>query len=167
MEILENTNVQVYYGEGRGKTSASIGQCMQYASAGKQVVIVQFLKGKHAGELEILKRLEPEIKVFRFERSDCHYDNLTEEQKQEQEANIHNGLHYARKVVDTKSCDVLVLDEILGLLDHHIVGIEVMEELIRLADGKIELILTGRELPKAVEDLAGFVYQINTKKEIE
>lgn len=164
---MENTNVQVYYGEGRGKTSASIGQCMQYASAGKQVVIVQFLKGKHAGELEILKRLEPEIKVFRFERSDCHYDNLTEEQKQEQAANIHNGLHYARKVVDTKSCDVLVLDEILGLLDHHIVGIEVMEELIRLADGKIELILTGRELPKAVEDLAGFVYQINTKKEIE
>ncbi len=164
---MENTNVQVYYGEGRGKTSAAIGQCMQYASDGKQVVIVQFLKGKHAGELEILKRLEPEIKVFRFERSDCHYDNLTEEQKQEQEVNIHNGLHYARKVVDTKSCDVLVLDEILGLLDHQIVGIEVMEELIRLADGKIELILTGRELPKAVEEIAGFVYQINTKKEIE
>lgn len=164
---MENTNVQVYYGEGRGKTSAAIGQCMQYASDGKQVVIVQFLKGKHAGELEILKRLEPEIKVFRFERSDCHYDNLTEEQKQEQEVNIHNGLHYARKVVDTKSCDVLVLDEILGLLDHQIVGIEVMEELIRLADGKIELILTGRELPKAVEEIAGFVYQINTKKEME
>lgn len=167
MEILENTNVQIYYGEGRGKTSAAIGQCIQYAGVGKQVIIVQFLKGKNSEELEFLKRLEPEIKVFRFERSDCHYENLSEEQKQEQAVNIHNGLHYARKVVDTKSCDVLVLDEILGLLDHQIVGIDVMEELIQLADGKIEFILTGRALPKAVEDLAGFVYQINTKKEIE
>lgn len=164
---MENTNVQVYYGEGRGKTSASIGQCIQYASAGKQVVIVQFLKGKNSEELNLLKRLEPEIKVFRFERSDCCYDDLSMEQRREQTANIHNGLHYARKVIDTKSCDVLVLDEILGLLDHQIVGIDTMEELIQLADGKIELILTGRELPKTIENLAGFVYQINTKKEME
>lgn len=162
---MENTNVQIYYGEGRGKTSASIGKCIEYASMGKQVVVVQFLKGKGSEELEFLKRLEPEIKVFRFEKSDCHYENLTEEQRQEQEVNIHNGFHYARKVIDTKSCDVLVLDEILGLLDHQIVGIDVMEELVELAEGQIEIILTGRELPKSVEDLAGFVYQISTIKE--
>lgn len=165
MEILKNTNVQVYCGEGRGKTSASIGQCIQLASLGKQVVVVQFLKGKSSEELDFLKRLEPEIKVFRFEKNDCPYEDLTTEQKQEQEVNIYNGLHYARKVVDTKSCDVLVLDEVLGLLDHKIVGIDLMEELIHLAEGEIELILTGRELPNAVKDLAGSVYQINTIKE--
>ena len=162
---MKNTNVQVYYGEGRGKTSASIGQCIQYASLGKQVVIVQFLKGKDSEELELLKRLEPEMKVFRFEKSDCPYEHLTEEQKQEQEVNIYNGLHYARKVVDTKSCDVLVLDEILGLIDHQIVGIDMMKELIHLAEGQIEIILTGRQLTESVEDLAGSVYQINTIKE--
>lgn len=162
---MENTNVQIYYGEGKGKTSAAIGKCMEYASLGKQVVIVQFLKGKATEELEILKRLEPEIKVFRFEKSDCHYECLTKEQQQEQEVNIHNGFHYARKVIDTKSCDVLVLDEILGLLDHKIVDIDIIKELFELADGQIEIILTGRELPKEIEQFAGFVYQINTIKE--
>jgi len=167
VEILKNANVQIYFGEGKGKTTAALGQCIQYAGANKQVVIVQFLKGKTSEELEFLKRLEPEIKVFRFEKSDCCYEHLTEQEKQEQEVNIHNGLHYARKVVDTKSCDVLVLDEILGLLDHNIVGIEEMKELISLSEGEIEIILTGRELSKEVEDLAGFVYQINTIKEME
>lgn len=167
MEILKNANVQIYFGEGKGKTTAALGQCIQYAGVNKQVVIVQFLKGKTSEELEFLKRLEPEIKVFRFEKSDCCYEHLTEQEKQEQEVNIHNGLHYARKVVDTKSCDVLVLDEILGLLDHNIVGIEEMKELISLSEGEIEIILTGRELSKEVEDLAGFVYQINTIKEME
>ena len=166
MEILKNANVQIYFGEGKGKTTAAIGQCIKYAGMDKQVVVVQFLKGKSSEELELLKRLEPEIKVFRFEKSDCCYEHLTEEQRHEQEVNIHNGLHYARKVVDTKSCDVLVLDEILGLLDHKIVGIDAMEELIALSEGEIEIILTGRSLPKEVEDLAGFVYQINTIKEL-
>lgn len=162
---MENTNVQIYCGIGKGKTTAAIGQCIQYASQGKQVIIVQFLKGKEAQEQEFLKRLEPEIKVFRFEKSDCCYEHLSEEQKQEQEVNIRNGLHYARKVVDTKSCDVLVLDEILGLVDNGIVEISALNDLLALAEGEMQIILTGRVLPEGAQELAGSIYQITPIKE--
>ena len=56
--------VQVYYGSGKGKTSAAVGQCIRAAGLGQSVIIIQFLKGKDAEEFSFLNRLEPDIKLF-------------------------------------------------------------------------------------------------------
>ena len=72
--------LQIYYGEGQGKTSAALGNAIRYASAGKTVCIVQFMKGQLS--TSYLSRLEPEIKIFRFERSPEGFDTLTDEEKQ-------------------------------------------------------------------------------------
>ena len=53
--------IQVYYGEGHGKSTAAIGNAIRIASEGKSVIIIQFLKGKNENELTFLSRLEPEI----------------------------------------------------------------------------------------------------------
>ena len=66
--------VQVYYGSGKGKTSAAVGQCIRAAGLGQSVIIIQFLKGKDAEEFSFLNRLEPDIKLFRFERENESYD---------------------------------------------------------------------------------------------
>lgn len=58
--------IQIYYGEGHGKSTAAIGNAIRCASEGKSVIIIQFLKGKNENELAFLNRLEPEIKIFRF-----------------------------------------------------------------------------------------------------
>jgi cob(I)alamin adenosyltransferase len=68
--------VQVFYGPGKGKTSAAVGQCIRAASLGQSVIIIQFLKGKDAEEFNFLERLEPDIKLFRFEKSEESYDLL-------------------------------------------------------------------------------------------
>ena len=52
--------IQVYYGEGHGKSTAAIGNAIRIASEGKSVIIIQFLKGKNENELTFLSRLEPE-----------------------------------------------------------------------------------------------------------
>ena len=57
--------------------------------------------------------------------------------------NIRNGLNFARKVLSTQSCDVLVLDEVLGLLDTEIVSVEDIRELMMLKNEDMDLILTG------------------------
>ena len=67
--------VQVFYGPGKGKTSAAVGQCIRAASLGQSVIIIQFLKGKDAEEFNFLERLEPDIKLFRFEKSEESYDS--------------------------------------------------------------------------------------------
>ena len=55
--------IQVYYGEGHGKSTAAIGNAIRIASEGKSVIIIQFLKGKNENELTFLSRLEPEKRM--------------------------------------------------------------------------------------------------------
>ena len=76
--------IYIYTGDGRGKSPAAIGRAVQAAVEGKRVVIIQFLKGKGLGDSDFLRRMEPEIKLFRFEKSDGNFVELPEEKKQEE-----------------------------------------------------------------------------------
>ena len=110
---MENGTIRVICGPGNGKTASAIGYGIIGAAAKKRVIVVQFLKGVlEEDNVEILKRLEPEMKVFRFERSRGLFENLAEEQKKEEIVNLKNGFHFARKVLATGECDVLILDEV-------------------------------------------------------
>ena len=70
-------------------------------------------------------------------------ENLTEQEKEEENLNIKNGLNFARKVIQTEECDVLILDEILGLTDRGIVTIDELKKLIDQLGSGMELYLTG------------------------
>ena len=109
--------VQFYYGEGHGKSTAAMGLAIQAAIEGKEATIIQFLKGKIDVENTFMSRLEPEIKVFNFAKSEVCFDELDEEKRQEEIMNLRNGYNYSKKVIGTEMTDLVVLDEILGLLD--------------------------------------------------
>ena len=68
---MRKEKVTVYCGEGKGKTTAAFECAVQSASQGGSVIIIQFLKGKKEEELEFLRRLEPELKVFSFRKEFC------------------------------------------------------------------------------------------------
>lgn len=158
--------VQVFYGAGKGKTSAAVGQCIRAASLGQSVIIIQFLKGKDAEEFNFLEKLEPEIKLFRFEKEIESYDELLASKQKEERQNILNGFNFARKVIDTGECDVLVLDEVLGLLDYGIVTAEDIIHLIELKDDYCRLVLTGRELPKEIAEYVDVISKIDLEKDL-
>ncbi len=157
--------VQVYYGTGKGKTSAAVGQCIRAASSGQTVIIIQFLKGKDAEEFSFLKRLEPDIKLFRFEKEMDSYDDLLESQQKEERQNILNGFNFAKKVIDTGECDVLVLDEVLGLIELEMISIEDVINLIQLRDDYTKLVLTGRILPPELEPYVDIASRIDLEKD--
>ena len=123
MNELEKGYVHIYCGEGKGKSTASLGRALVHASEGKNVFVVQFLKGKLTGELDYFSQLEPELKIFRFEKEERFYEDISEQEKLEENQNILNGLHFVHKVITIGECDVLVLDEILGLVDFGIIGV--------------------------------------------
>lgn len=153
--------IHIYSGDGHGKTPAAWGEALKAASKGLEVIIIQFLKGKGLEDSPFLKRLEPEIKLFRFEKSDAVFSTLSEEGKAEEIQNIKNGLNFARKVLTTGGCDLLILDEVLGLID---VGVITVEELKNLLDAKPEettVIMTGIQLSDDVCVLADEVSRIN------
>lgn len=156
--------VQVYYGPGKGKTTAAIGQCIRSAGLGHSAVIIQFLKGRDVEEFSFLNKLEPEIKLFRFEKSKEFYCNLTVEERNEEKQNILNGMNFARKVIETGECDTLVLDEVLGLVDYGIISCEDIIKLIELRDDYYKLILTGETLPQELVDHADLISRIEPIK---
>lgn len=162
---MKKGTIHIYSGDGHGKTPAAIGRAVSVACQGKNVVIIQFLKGKGLEDSEFLRRLEPEIKLFRFEKSDENFAELSEEQKAEEIGNIKNGLNFAKKVLTTGECDLLILDEVLGLIDKQIITVEDLKNLLEARDdGETDIIMTGITLNDEVCVLADEVTKMETVK---
>lgn len=156
--------IHIYSGDGHGKSPAALGQAVLSAAAGESVVIIQFLKGKGIKDSEFIQRLEPEIKIFRFEKGDSNFDNLSEEKKMEEAINIRNGLNYAKKVLATGECDLLILDEVLGLIDNEIITVDDLKNLLEARDEETDIIMTGIALNEEICMLADEVSKIETIK---
>ena len=145
---MEREITEVYCGNGKGKTTLAIGQALRFAAQGKSVIIIQFLKGRERRELDFLEELDNfDFKIFRFEKMDTCYNDLSEQEKAEERTNILNGLNFARKVIATRECDFLLLDEILGLMDK----------------GSMHIIMTGRWLPDALKPYVDSITTITTE----
>lgn len=155
--------IHIYTGDGRGKSPAAWGRAVQAAADGEQVVIIQFLKGKGLEDSEFVRRMEPDIKLFRFEKSDENYEELSEEKKAEECMNIRNGLNFANKVLSTGECNLLILDEVLGLVEKSIIDVEDLKSLLAQR-GDTDIILTGISLNDEVCILADEVSKIETLK---
>lgn len=141
---MSTGKIQVYYGAGRGKTSAALGYAIHEASKGESVIVIQFLKRKDEDEISFLGRLEPEIRLFRFQKSEKYYNELPDEGQLEEQMNMKNGINYARKVLQTGECNILILDEVLGLLNEQIVSEEEIVQLMELKSDDMDLIMTGQ-----------------------
>lgn len=154
--------IRIYYGEGQGKTSAALGNAIRKASNGQSAYVVQFMKGQL--DTEYLTRLEPEVKVFRFERCSEGFDALDEAEKQEQKQNIQNGLNFAKKALVTGQCDMLVLDEVLGLVKEGMATEDQILEVLQAKSLYTDVILTGRDSLPRVFDMADNILNIVPEK---
>lgn len=159
---MDKGMIQIYTGDGHGKSPAALGRAVQAAAKGNNVVIIQFLKGRGLGESDYLKRLEPEIKIFRFEKSDENFAELSEERKKEEILNIKNGMNYAKKVLSTGECSLLILDEVLGLIEKEIITVEDLKHVLECRSESTDVILTGVALNDEVCVLADEVSKIET-----
>ena len=155
---------QIYCGPGKGKTSVAIGQAIRAVGHGKRAIVIQFLKGRATSRLDYLNAMEPEVRLFRFEKKDKFYEDLTEEEKKEENLNIRNGLNFARKVLLTEECDMLILDEILWDLEFGIVSEEEIESLIQAKADETELIMTGNAVTEALKNAADRVVSLEVIK---
>ncbi len=160
---MGNGAIYIYSGDGRGKSSAAIGRAVQAAAVGKKVIIIQFLKRKGMGDSEFLRRMEPEIKLFRFEKSEENFAELPDEKKKEEVINIKNGINFAKKVLTTGEYDLLILDEVLGLVEQEILTADELKTLLQYK-GDTDIILTGTMLKDEICVLADDVSRIETVK---
>lgn len=161
---MEKGLVQVYCGDGKGKTTAAIGQGIRAIGGQYKVIMIQFLKNAHTGECSILKKLEPYFKVFHFEKNHDFTWMLSEEEKEELKSETQNALNFANKVMDTGECDMLILDEILNSLQQNLLTELELCELIDNRPEDMELVLTGRLLPESIKERADYISMVEALK---
>ncbi len=152
--------IQVYTGDGKGKTTAAIGQGIRAIGSGNKVFMVQFLKSSQTGELSTLKRLEPEFRVFRFERERGFVWTLSKDELDELQADIRNAFEFVKNCMQKKACDVLILDEIMGVLKNELLSVTEIVTLLKSKPEEMEVVLTGRNVPSEILELADYVSDI-------
>jgi len=151
--------IQVYTGNGKGKTTAALGLALRAAGAGLRVYICQFLKGKECSELISLKRLK-NIKVARFGKKCFIKSSPSEEDRRLAKC----ALEAARKALRVKRYDVIILDEINVAVGLNLLPLADIMRLIKDTPRRIELILTGRNAPSEIISVADLVSEIKEKK---
>ncbi len=157
--VMASGKVMIFMGDGYGKSAAALGVAMKRASEDDRVVIIQFLKGKGITDSQFTKRLEPEIKIFRFEKSEVDYNERTPEEQEEAAVNIRNGLNFARKVLATGECNLLILDEVLEVVNKDIISVEDLKELVE-SSIDTDIIITGSEMNVEVCKFADKISEI-------
>ena len=161
---VENGLIEVYYGNGKGKTTAAIGLGVRAIGNHYKVIMIQFLKHADTSECEVLKGLEPYFKVFHFEKKRGFTWNLTDEEREELKGESQIALKFASKVMDTGECDVLILDEILNAVELGIIPEELLYNLMDTKPEEVELVLTGRHINEEIAKRADYISCIDDIK---
>lgn len=155
--------IQIYTGNNKGKTTAAIGQGIRACGNGFNVIMIQFLKTSSSGELNILKNIN-NFTVKRFEKTKGFVWNLNEEEKNNLKGEIREAYNYAVNIIKNNKCDMLILDEIMGVLYNKFLTVDEVINLLDYNKTNIEIILTGRDAPKRLIERADLVTEMKCIK---
>jgi len=177
--------VQVYMGDGKGKTTASLGLALRALGHNHSVYMVQFMKAGDTGEMFAIQKYLPnftlvqfgkdvvkekQMKMVSFESKDKFKNTLTNKEryiffsdKSETEPAL-LGWEHAKKVVASGNHDVVILDEVNCVAGRNMVPVAEILELMKNKPDHVELVLTGRDPPQEVQDAADLVSEIKRVK---
>jgi cob(I)alamin adenosyltransferase len=151
--------VQLYTGEGKGKTTAALGCAWRAAGHGLKVLMVQFMKGDtNYGELKIDM---PNVRIMQSGLATfVDKSNPSTEDK----ALAKRGLELAKEAISSGQYDMVILDEVNIAVDYGLVPLEELVRIIRARPDGVEIILTGRYAHQKLIDLADLVSEIKEVK---
>ncbi len=157
--MLEKGYVQVYTGNGKGKTTAALGLVLRTICAGNKAFMGQFMKGQDYSELKAVDFL-PGLKMEQFGGVEFLHGEPTAKDI----ADAEKGLLRMKEVVASGEYDVIVFDEINTALFFKLLKVEEVIDVINLKRETTELILTGRNAPKEIIDRADLVTEMKEIK---
>jgi cob(I)alamin adenosyltransferase len=136
--------IQIYTGDGKGKTTAALGLAIRATGQGMKVIVIQFIKGVSTGEQHFAAK-HHHFDIVQLSVGDS-FTKSTEQLKQEAQ----QTLVYAEKEMLSNKYDIVILDEIFVALGKKLISIEQVQDLLDKKPESVELVLTGRNAPKEI-----------------
>lgn len=151
--------IHLYYGDGKGKTTAAMGLALRAAGSGMRVAVAQFLKDGASCECTAIEKI-PGIMLLSGKAAPCFAFAMTDEQKQATTVLHNSHLVRLKELASEGAVDLLILDEVvdafcLGLLDK-----EALLALLDNSPSNLELVLTGHSAPEELANRADYVTEM-------
>ncbi len=152
--------VQVYTGDGKGKTTAALGLALRAAGAGLKVYIAQFVKGMKYSELNAIARLQDLITLKQYGR-DCFIYKSPDDEDIKAAC---DGLREAKEKMHSGEYQVIILDEANIATYYNLFSVDDLLGFIREKPAGVELIITGRRADSRVIEVADLVTEMKEIK---
>jgi cob(I)alamin adenosyltransferase len=162
MQKLDKGFIQIYTGNGKGKTTAAIGQAIRAAGYGLKSFIIQFMKEYPYNELNSLKLLSEFITIEQYCGDDFVYKQLPAPPEEIEKAR--KALQRAIQIMNSGEYDLIILDEACVSIYFGLITTEDLLSIIRKKPDNIELILTGRYCPDELIAVADLVTEMKEIK---
>lgn len=153
--------IHIYCGDGKGKTTASLGLSLRAAGAGLKVLYVQFFKDGSSSEFRLLEQIGG-VTFLRPEKAFGFYRTLTPAQREE--ARLFYTEHFRKAAAMAEHYDLLVLDEAMSACRTGVVPEAEVLDFLRHKPEKLEVVLTGRDPSQALFDAADYVTEMCKRK---
>ncbi|MGI5873839.1 MAG: cob(I)yrinic acid a,c-diamide adenosyltransferase [Bacillota bacterium] len=160
---MEKGLIHIYTGNGKGKTTASVGLAVRCAGSGRKVVFTQLMKGNHSSERNVLEHLDG-VFVIPAEKNFGFSWNLTEEEKAEAKEVYTRQFERAVAKAEEEQCRMIVFDEIISAYNYDMIDRERVLAFLRNKREDLEVVLTGREPAAELTELAAYVSEIGKVK---
>jgi cob(I)alamin adenosyltransferase len=154
--------IQVYTGNGKGKTTAALGLALRAAGHGHRVYIGQFLKGQKYGELSAARKLAPLVTIKQFGRKG--FVHVTENPDDEDIKRARQGLDTCLRAMLSRKYRIIVLDEICVALHFDLVSEKDVLDFLDRRPEDVEVVITGRYAPASVIRRADLVTEMKERK---
>lgn len=155
--------IHIYCGDGKGKTTASLGLCIRAAGNEMKVLLVRFLKNNESCELNILNKI-PNIDIFTCEADFGFSFRMSDETKAKAKAAYSNLLNKAFETANNNSYDLLIMDEIIATNNLGFVEEDDLVNYLKTKRPDLEVVMTGRDPSPRLVELADYVSEIKKIK---
>ncbi len=158
--------IQIYTGNGKGKTTASLGLAMRALGRNWKVLIIMFTKGgDNYGELKSFRNLSDEIKnKLTIKQAGLDRIVYAHNKSDDDEKEIKKGWEIAKKAIKNNEYQLIILDEINIAIDLKILDVDEVIEVLKNKPQSMEIVLTGRNANKKIIEIAHLVSEIKPIK---
>jgi len=160
MSKLKKGYIQVYMGDGKGKTTAAFGLALRALGYGLKVFIAQFIKEGEYNEIKALKLLGENIVIKQYGSGFF----IRNKPKEEEVKLAKNGLKELKDIIKSEKYDLLILDEINVALYFKLISLEDILDIVCTKPDHTEMVFTGRKVAKEIVELADLVTEMREIK---